>query len=137
VAAAQGVTEIPPSRWKVVERGRRLVVIDTLSGEEAGPSPAVAPPSTMISADKGSVLTTRAWYDVKGPRTIALDARAVALLGRARTAVVIGLAIWVVIGVTMPLLFAPLLALGQVQVRGRLRDAATRFIDRLEPRPRY
>ncbi len=41
--------DAPSSRYKIVERGRRLVTIDTLTGEEAGPPPSsgLAPPDAQ------------------------------------------------------------------------------------------
>ncbi|UIJ45658.1 hypothetical protein LZK98_01460 [Sphingomonas cannabina] len=43
------MTEAPSSRYKVVERGRRLVVIDTRTGREATAAP---PPDRTSASDK-------------------------------------------------------------------------------------
>lgn len=81
------MTDAPPSRYRVVERGRRLVVIDTLTGQPATrelavrESAGVPPPSRPIEAAAPSavddrsgeaVLTTSRLYDLKGPRRIVM-----------------------------------------------------------------
>lgn len=43
------VTDAPPSRYKVIERGRRLVVIDTRTGRETASAP---PPNRTRAPDK-------------------------------------------------------------------------------------
>lgn len=82
--------DMPPSRYKVVEEGRRLVVVDRLTGERVkhqihekphrpdmpraemrAPTPAPAPRPRQ--AGRGRVFTTDSWYDAKAPRTLALD----------------------------------------------------------------
>jgi hypothetical protein len=69
----------PPSRYKVVERGRRLEVIDTRNGEPVRPpltaSPAERRTSPMLrklGSGDGTRFTTSPLYDAKGPRTIKL-----------------------------------------------------------------
>lgn len=93
------VSEPPPSRYKVVERGRRLVVIDTRSGREASsarspdrthaPGEGLDPVDRMLDRVTGAVvsaaprsvddrsgrpiLKTSPLYDLKGPRRVILD----------------------------------------------------------------
>ncbi len=80
------MTEVPPSRYKVVERGRRLVVIDTHTGKPAThehappvsrPEPADRPiestgPRRVDDRSGNSILTTSRLYDLKGPREIVM-----------------------------------------------------------------
>lgn len=93
--ASGAVTEVPPSRYKVVERDRRLVVIDTLTGKPAsapGPIPPAAgrdhpaPPPverTVTEAEPrgiddrsgAQILTTSPLYDLKAPRRIVVGDR--------------------------------------------------------------
>lgn len=125
------MTAIPPPRWKVVERGRRLEVIDTATGLPLASGMAARP--DMISADRGATLATRRFYDAKGPRVIALDTAAQERLGRVKAVVAAVIAAWLAAGVFMPLFLIPVLGLLQPKVRQRLRDVATKFIDTLEP----
>lgn len=96
------MTRPPAPRYKVVERGRRLEVIDTqtgrpasshasvplvgapkgrapersrdvLMGAPAARSSAEAPQRSPAGLDNGNVFTTRRWYDEKAPRTIKLN----------------------------------------------------------------
>ncbi|MCW3846864.1 hypothetical protein OF829_06400 [Sphingomonas sp. LB-2] len=102
--------DMPPSRYKVVEEGRRLVVIDRMTGERVhrqmpGPSrPGSSPPQAANraplpepaprAAQPGeTVLTTQRWFDDKGPRTIALRGDA------SMTIVVAALVVLVVLGI--------------------------------------
>jgi hypothetical protein len=94
----------PPPRYRVVERGRRLEVIDTQTGATTGghgaaPAVSAGPAGAFGRAvaravslgaedDAGRPLfTTATWFDDRGPRTFVLDdfgtrrlARAAALL---------------------------------------------------------
>ena len=76
----------PPSRYRVVERGRRLEVIDTRAGvpavqRPANAEPAAPRPATGLSRhwphrtrfDGTAEVMTHRLYDAKAPRTIALD----------------------------------------------------------------
>lgn len=82
------MTGAPPGRYKVVERGRRLEVIDTRTGRPAtrAPAPAArsATPSTPAAPVERSaprsiddrsgatILRTTRLYDLKGPREIVM-----------------------------------------------------------------
>lgn len=81
------MTDAPPGRYKVVERGRRLVVIDTRTGQPATREPAsAAPPAPRPSAapieraaprsvddrSGAAILRTTRLYDLKGPREIMM-----------------------------------------------------------------
>ena len=119
-------TEVPPSRYRVVERGRRLEVIDTLSGEAAAPA--------GRSPIDARTLVTHRLYDDKAPRSLRLDEGSAAEIGRAKLiagGVVVAI---VVVALAMPwLLIVPAIALFQPKVRGQLRAGITRWLDRYDP----
>jgi len=135
------MTEIPPSRYKVVERGRRLEVIDTLTGQPAAPGPVV--PSTEGSAlsrpsqlhlGGDGTLTTRRFYDDNGPRTLTLDTGAAATLSKLRlSAMGIAMAL-VIFAIAYPWLLLLPFALIDPRIRKGLRKAATTWLDRFDPR---
>lgn len=136
----------PPSRYKVVERGRRLEVIDTWAAPSATPAPAApaerprgrtdraphAAPAPARAADsRDTLFTTRRWYDDKAPRAIR---ESYANKARLRKAGQIASFV-IAVGFALALLFAPatLLVLALLllpeESRRRLRAAATRWID--------
>ena len=122
----------PPTRYKVVERGRRLEVVDTWSGERVsspsprplagggrvgdigdGPRDLSSPPSPAPSSGRGATtggagldsdtFVTRGWYDDKAPRTIRLN-----YSNRARlTNVRYGIAVAVAVLVALAFMFWP------------------------------
>lgn len=138
--------QAPPTRYKVVERGRRLEVIDTWTGEVATPqtraaeqrSNGSAPPVTRAMpatlTQRGQrILRTAPWYDAKGPREIVLNQAAEGKL----KAIQIGLALTALILVAIvfnfwPLLFIAGFTLARGTVRQQLRTAATRIVDDLD-----
>jgi hypothetical protein len=119
--------QTPPTRYKVVERGRRLEVIDTRTGQSASSASSVplplaggarggdagtsrgdlsGPPPTPASgrgATKGGagvddgVFVTRRWYDDRAPRTIRLNFATRARLSQLRFGVAIAVAVLVVL----------------------------------------
>lgn len=129
----------PPSRYKVVERGRRLEVIDTWAAHSATPAPAERPrdradraPRAVAAADvRDTLFTTRRWYDDKAPRAIR---ESYANKARLRKAGQIA-SFTIAVAFALALLFAPatLIVLALLLVpeesRRRLRAAATRWID--------
>ena len=125
-------SEPPPSRYRVVERGRRLEVIDTLSGETTP-----APSRSADALGPGSAITTHRWFDDKAPRRLALDPAAAEWLGRARQASVVGAVITLGLVALWPALLLPIgvsvAALIDRRVRTRLRAAITARLDRLDP----
>ncbi|TPG16654.1 hypothetical protein EAH87_13420 [Sphingomonas koreensis] len=65
--------EAPPPRQRVIERDGKLVVIDSGapdSPRSAGPAPSGWFQKTAF--DGRGVLTTRHWYDDKGPRRLTV-----------------------------------------------------------------
>ena len=107
----RAVTDVPPSRYKVVERDRRLVVIDTLTGKPAS-APGPVPPATQhehplpppterpVSEDEprriddrsgAQILTTSPLYDNKAPRQIVMGDRFNEKIGKAIGGWLVGL----------------------------------------------
>jgi hypothetical protein len=146
----------PPTRYKVVERGRRLEVIDTWSGEpvsrssaplplagarggEVGPGPRdlSAPPASGRGAQAGSAgldsgtFVTRRWYDDKAPRTIRMNYSNRARLTNLRY----GIAVAVALLVVLAFMFWPFalilvfLVTANPKIRTQIRTAITRWID--------
>ncbi len=127
------MTDAPPSRWQVVERDRRLVVIDRASGQELGPrrAPAVASDTApgRVEFGGGAVVTTHSFYDDKAPRTISLDAASLQSLRTLRTLAVLALFALVVLAVLWPVSLALLLVLFQRGFWKSLRRRATDWLD--------
>jgi len=140
------VTEIPPSRYKVVERDRRLVVIDTLTGAPASaPGPVVPPdraphPDRPVTEDEprriddrsgAQILTTSPLYDLKAPRRIVMGDRFNEKIGAAIGGWLIGLFVaFVVAFLFFPwLLLVPVALLLQPKVRAAIRIWITARLD--------
>ena len=146
--------DMPPSRYKVVERGRRLVVIDTLSGEPVSPvdasqreriaalehrqqssapvRTAQPPPSSLpITASAQGLLTTQRWFDDKAPRRVRLRQ------DNQGMASVVLLVLFVVPVVAFLIFGWPILlflgvVLTQKAVRALLRGMVTRWLDGMD-----
>lgn len=144
--------DMPPSRYKVVEEGRRLVVVDRLTGERVKhqlherphrpdqryglsaietprPNPPSASPSGLQAG--GRQFTTASWYDDKAPRTLLLNDDKLGAL------VIVG---GIVVSLSILLLFLfnvfGLVVAGflimQKGARAALRSGATAWLDALE-----
>lgn len=147
--------DMPPSRYKVVEKGRRLVVIDRLTGEQVrhqlpGPPPArtAEPPTSRMAQPRpesrapapaprprtggaGTAFITARWYDDKAPRTLSLSDDASMALGiMGAVAVVLALGAFYFIGFVAMVVFAVIL--GQKGVRAALRRGTTAWLDTLD-----
>lgn len=146
--------DMPPSRYKVVERGRRLVVIDTLSGApvspvDAGQRERIAalehrqqssapvrtaqppPSSSPIMASAQGLLTTQRWFDDKAPRRVRLRQ------DNQGMASVVLLVLFVVPVVAFLIFGWPILlflgvVLTQKAVRALLRGMVTRWLDGMD-----
>ena len=122
------MSEPPPPRYRVVERGRRLEVIDTrVAPIVTAPKPRLFPRQTRF--DGGGEITTRAFYDANGPRTIRLDSVSAATIGRVRLVALFAAFAFVVATVAMPWLLAIPLALLSKAVRKPARHGITRWLD--------
>lgn len=127
--------KLPPSRYRVVEKGRRLVVIDTQTGAPVSQHGDGAPPAQPVrrspaGVDDGSVFVTQRWYDDRAPRTVRLNYATRQQIKNIRFAIAIAVAVCVVIGFLfwpVLILFAVLLA--QPKLHKQARAAVTRWID--------
>jgi len=148
----QGMTDAPPSRYRIIERDRRLIVIDQwgqqpprgaepvnplTSGSKPSGSrrPAANPLAGLrrTGFDGRAELVTQRWYDAKGPRTLKLDSGTAALLGRARGILLGAIVLFVVLAIWMPwVLVIPALLVFQPKARKSMLAASTAYIDRLE-----
>lgn len=150
------VTAIPPSRYKVVERGRRLVVIDTLTGQPAAREPVSAPEPAPTPMDRpvdgadrpvtetaprriddrsgAAVFTTSRLYDLKGPREIVIDDRYNDLIGRAVGGVAVAtIGLVLIATMTSPwVALLPFVALTQPKVRAAIRQWITARLDAVQ-----
>ncbi len=129
----------PPTRYRVVEKGRRLVVIDTQTGmpvreHPAGDAPAQPPVRrSPAGVDDGSVFTTRAWYDERAPRTVRLNYATRQQIKNIRFAIAIVVAICVALGFLFwPVLVLLAVLLVQPKLRQQARAAVTRWLDGLD-----
>lgn len=142
--AGRRLTEAPPSRWRVVERGRRLDVIDTATGlRVAAPTDPEPAPRDPARAWRGLSLprrtrfdgsgewTTHRWYDANGPRTIRLDAVDAARIGRVQVGLVVAAIVAVIAVIAWPWLLIGLALPLQAAVREPARKAITRWLDGL------
>lgn len=137
------MSEAPPSRYKVVERGRRLVVIDSATGEEvthgrtarergAAPAPKPSPGMRRTGFDGRARFTTHRFYDLKGPRTLALNpVGADQVRGVRATAVIVAVA-FVALALSWPWLLILPVVLAQRPVRDGIRRIATKWLDQFD-----
>ncbi|WP_066660265.1 MULTISPECIES: hypothetical protein [unclassified Sphingomonas] len=146
------VTEIPPSRYKVVERDRRLVVIDTLTGKPTstpGPvapatrpeqrSPAERPvtedePRQIDDRSGAQILTTSPLYDLKAPRRIVMGDRFNEKIGAAIGGWLIALffAFTIAFLIFPWLIVVPFVLALQPKIRAALRQWITARLDEVE-----
>ena len=121
-------TEPPPPRYRVVERGRRLEVIDQWVQDRERPWPA-----WPQRPRGGETLRTFAWFDARGPREVPLGTRARARLRRLiYLAIPLGTALLVALITWLPVLLLGMFLIFNETVRARLRSAITGWIDSLE-----
>ncbi|APR51766.1 hypothetical protein CA223_08150 [Sphingomonas koreensis] len=139
------MTDAPPGRYKVVERGRRLVVIDTRSGQPATHEARPAPPSPAVLLPAGieqdtprsiddqsghAVLTTSRLYDLKGPRRIVISDAASNRMNRSIGGIAIGLIAFAILATFFPLLLLlPVALLFQPKARAAFRTWMTARLD--------
>ena len=154
--AALPMTAIPPSRYKVVERGRRLVVIETLTGKPASPEHgqvgstlphtpnaprrtterpvADAAPRRVDDRSGAAILTTSPFYDLKAPRQIVMDDRFNDRIGKAIGGWLIGLFFAISIAfLFFPwLIVLPFILAFQPKVRAAIRQWITARLDEVQ-----
>ncbi|RZJ78805.1 MAG: hypothetical protein EON88_33755 [Brevundimonas sp.] len=146
--------DAPRTRYRVVERGRRLEVIDTWNHDApvrrvADPMPAArhgleaaakslrTPPVQAARAPRfdqrgRGLIHTQRWYDDKGPRQIVVTPQGEEKLKGLRIVALVAVLILLVMGYLFwPLLFiVPFLALNE-GTRKNLRAASTKFLDEI------
>lgn len=134
--------DVPPSRYRVVERGRRLEVIDTAAPaaprvsrpvpREPGEPTTVGWLPKQVRFDGTRRWTTHPLYDGKGPRTVTIVPGAAPLGGWLGTgAAALALALLVAIALAPYVLIAVGAVLFNPKVRAQLRAWSTRAIDRI------
>jgi hypothetical protein len=149
--------DMPPSRYKVVERGRRLIVVDTVSGmpvtgldpeqqaridglkqrlaapetRRSTPARDPAPAPSPMAAGDPQVLATQDWFDDKAPRRVRIgkdqQTGFLVVLGVILAAVA---AAWFAFG--WPAFLVGGFFLWYKDVRRGIRGAITRWLDRME-----
>lgn len=140
------MTDAPPGRYKVVERGRRLVVIDTRTGQPATRAPAPVaptaprPPATPVEktasrtiddSSGAAILRTTRLYDLKGPREIVMTPEFSDRLGRAIGGWLIAFFIFATVATLFFhwLWLLPVLLLFQPKARAAFRNWMTARLD--------
>lgn len=142
--------DMPPTRYQVVERGRRLIVVDRWNGgapvagmpiQQAArldrPRQRMRAPAPSRNAARPEylseprVLTTQRWFDDKGPRRVRLTEQSRTSLGIA-TAVLLMSALVVVAILQWFALPVFGFFLLQPGVRGAIRKGATVWLDSLD-----
>ena len=141
--------DVPPSRYRVEERGRRLVVVDRATGEtvtgvhpEMGgstarstPAPAsrqpdrAAPEPRKRAPGAATTLTTQGWYDDKGPRTLVIpESDSSTALVIVAVVAVAALVFWFFLG------FVGVFVVGffLIQSRKGVRGAITSWLDQYD-----
>jgi hypothetical protein len=145
--------DMPPTRYRVVEQGRRLVVIDNWAG--APVRPVTAPPPEMPGERRGRMeapkpapsvraeargryaggegfsFVTARLYDDEGPRRIRMNKEGQTQL--VAIAAVLAVVLVFLVVVAGWLLFFPLVVLAlNPKARGGLRTAATTWLTALD-----
>lgn len=132
----------PPSRYTVVERDRRLVVIDTWAedagareryyAQEPSAEDGRAMPMAMqrTAFDGRSSLTTLALYDDKGPRTVALDPQSAAFVNGAKMVGLTAVFVYVFVVVLFPVALVALPVALSKGTRSAVRKQITAWLDR-------
>ena len=149
---------MPPTRYRVIERGRRLIVIDNWSGAPVtglpreqqarvdrlikalgAPAPGAAPPQTPRpplqpapgAAGDPKVLTTQPWLDDKAPRRVRVTQD-----GQGKLLAVVFAAFFIVTLAYILFDWPGLVVLGfliaQKGVRKAIRGALTSLLDGFE-----
>jgi hypothetical protein len=138
------LTDVPPSRWRVVERNRRLEVVDTHTGKRVATPRVAEPPVPGRNAksnlpllrrtrfDGGGELTTHRLFDEKAPRTIALDAGSASVVSRVQLGLLFAAMIGLAAIALWPWLLALLVLPFRQEIRRPFRRRITAWLDRVE-----
>lgn len=139
---------VPTSRYRVIEKDRRLFVIDTWAdggrpehapispASGASPIPPAAPPKLALPKqtrfDGSAEVTTHRFYDDRAPRTIKLDAASMRTLGRVKLGMVVASFAFVLVVIDNPWFIAAPFVLLNPAIRKGVRKAVTAWLDRIE-----
>jgi len=138
------MTDMPPTRFRVVERGRRLEVIDTQAGKAAPGRRAETPRLVLdlgkprfrllekLRFDGGGAWTTSGFYDARGPRTLTLDAGAMRMLRYAAAGLVAVVIVWLLLAMAIPVLWGVPMLLLNPKARETIRNRVTAGLDGLD-----
>lgn len=144
VAGSRAVKlEAPPPRQRVIERDGRLVVIDSGAPAPTYPRSSRTPESRArklrsfepTSFDGRGVLTTRAWYDLKGPRRLALDSSSGKIARIVPLAAVIAILALIAMMIVFPWGLVAIPALIQPKAWQKTRARITEGLDRFPVAP--
>ena len=135
---ADRTLEAPPSRRRVIERDGRLVVIDGSAPTPSFPRSSRIPRPharkarwfEQTSFDGRGILTTRAWYDLKGPRRLALDSWSGKIARLAVVGMVVGALAAIGLAIAMPWALVAIPALIQPKLWQKTRARLTAWLDR-------
>ncbi|MES2055600.1 MAG: hypothetical protein V4564_06675 [Pseudomonadota bacterium] len=139
---------VPASRYRVIEKDRRLFVIDTWaeSGRPVPPTqspmartsmtPLVGPAKLSLPRqtrfDGSAEITTHPFFDDRAPRTIKLDPGRMQTLGRVKLGLFAASFVFALVVITNPwFLVAPLVLLNPALRKGG-RRLLTAWLDRAE-----
>lgn len=154
------VMDAPGTRYKVIERGRRLEVIDTWNGNvpvtpvraqpakrprdlagaaqslrtprRAAPQPIETGYAPKLDQRGRGLLNTQPWYDDKGPRQLVVTEAGQAKLQGVKVVALVGLAIAAVFAYLLwPVSLFVLFFAFNNGARKSLRAASTNFLDGL------
>lgn len=124
----------PPSRYKVVERGRRLEVIDTQTGQPVARPPSASSRQGSGAGGDSNFFVTKRWFDDKAPRAIRMNYATRARLLNLRWGIALGVALLVALSFLFwPLAVFVIFALvAGPKLRAQLRAASTSWLDQLD-----
>jgi hypothetical protein len=134
---ADRTLEAPPPRRRVIERDGRLVVIDGGAPTSNFPQSRTARARwfEQTSFDGRGILTTRAWYDLKGPRRLALDSGSGKIARLAVIGMVSGALVAIGLAIAVPWVLVAIPALIQPKLWKRARERLTAWLDRFPAAP--
>jgi hypothetical protein len=125
--------EAPPPRQRVIERDGRLVVVDSGAPTPMRREKIGGTGFRQTAFDGRGILTTRAWYDAKGPRRLAVDPTTgrVARLAPIAAAVVLLALAGLMIAFPVALVAIPVFA--QPKSWKPMKARVTAYLDKFSP----
>lgn len=132
-----------PSRYRIIERDRQLVVIDQWSDDQTRTAKPLTPMRSwagrfaglqQMKFDGSAEWVTHTLYDLKAPRTIRLDPVSALLISRVRVGLLVGVVLYGVAAIWLPWLMVAIPILVQPGPQKKIRAQTTGWIDRLAQR---